>query len=88
MRLTTTAKEENKTCGEGSYRVQVYSRRASLVNEFCLGRQENNIANIEAAEKLLRETMAPCDFSSTTVTLICGEGTDDETILQFSPQET
>jgi hypothetical protein len=55
------------------------------VNEFCLDKQENNIPDIEAAEELLRQTLAPCDFASTTISLIGGEGTNDETILQFNP---
>jgi hypothetical protein len=85
MRLKSSIKQNNETCGEGKYCVQLYSRRASLVTEFCLDEQENNIADIDAAEKLLRETMGPCDFASTTVTLISGEGTSDESILQFDP---
>ena len=87
MRLKSSTKQSNETCGEGKYCVQLYSRCASLVNEFCLDGQENKIADIEAAEKLLRQTMAPCDFASTTVTLISGEGTDEESILQFDPTQ-
>ncbi|MGB5625227.1 MAG: hypothetical protein WBM61_05800 [Woeseiaceae bacterium] len=87
MRLKSSVKKNKSTCGEGKYCVQLYSRRASLVNEFCLDKQENNIADIEAAERLLRQTMGPCDFASTTVTLISGEGTSDESILQFDPTE-
>lgn len=86
MRLKTSAKQDNETCGEGKYCVKLHSRRASLVNEFCLDAKENNIANIEAAAELLRETMTPCDFVSTTVTLTSGEGTSEESILQFDPQ--
>ncbi len=59
MRLRSGIKPNNGTCGDGKYCVQLYSRRASLVNEFCLDKQENNIADIEAAEELLRQTMAP-----------------------------
>lgn len=87
MRLKTSSKQSNGTCGEGNYCVQLYSRRASLVNEFCLAKQENNIADIEAAEVLLRETMGPCDFASTTVVLIGDEGTDFESVLQFNPAQ-
>ena len=87
MRLKTSAKKNNRTCGVGEYCVQLHSRRASLVNEFCLDKKENNIADFEAAEELLRQTMGPCDFASTTVTLIRGEGTSDESILQFSPRQ-
>ncbi len=88
MRLQASLKKNNETCGEGNYCVQLHSRRATLVNEFCLDTKENSIANIEAAEKLLRETMDPCDFASTTVTLIGGEGTSEESILQFDPSQT
>lgn len=42
---------------------------------------------MEAAEKLLRRTMAPLDFAETTVTLIDAEGTGDESILQFDPKQ-
>ena len=83
MRLKTSIKKNNETCGDGKYCVQLHSRRACLVNEFCLDTQENNIASIEAAEQLLRETMGPCDFASTRVTLISGEGTSEESILKF-----
>lgn len=87
MRIKSSPKQNNGTCGEGKYCVQLYSRRAALVNEFCLDKQENNIADFEAAEKLLRQTIGPCDFASTTVTLISGEGTRDESILQFDPKQ-
>lgn len=87
MRLISSLKRKNGSCGEGEYCVQLYSRSASLVNEFCLNKQENNIADIEAAEKLLRQTMAHCDFASTTVSLISGEGTHNETVTQFDLSE-
>ena len=87
MRLKKSTKKNNGTCGVGEYCVQLHSRRTSLVNEFCLNEKENNIADIEAAEKLLRQTMGPCDFASTTVTLISGEGTSDESIRQFDPTQ-
>jgi hypothetical protein len=88
MRLKASNKKNDETCGEGKYCVQLHSRRASLVNEFCLDTRENNIANIETAEQLLRETIGPCDFASTTVTLISGEGTSEESILQFDPRQS
>jgi hypothetical protein len=83
VRLKSSTKQNNETCGEGKYCVKLHSRRAALVNEFCLDEQENNIADIEAAENLLRETFGPCDFASTTVTIISGEGTSDEHVVQF-----
>jgi hypothetical protein len=88
MRLKASIKKDNETCGEGNYCVQLHSRCASLVNEFCLNTQENNIANVDAAEQLLRETLSPCDFASTTVTLISDEGTREESILQFDPSQS
>ena len=87
MRLKTSIKQNNANCGDGKYCVQLYSRRATLANEFCLDKRENNIADIEAAEELLRQTMAPCDFAGTTVSLISGEGRNDVTISQFNPQQ-
>ena len=87
MRLKISTKKNNGTCGVDEYCVQLHSRRASLVNEFCIDKKENNIADIEAAEELLRQTMGPCDFASTTVTLIGEEGTSDQSILQFSPMQ-
>jgi hypothetical protein len=87
VRLKKSTKKNNETCGVGEYCVQLHSRRTTLVNEFCLDQKENNIADIEAAEELLRQTMGPCDFASTTVTLIGGEGTSDECIRQFSPSQ-
>ena len=87
MRLKSSNKQDNETCGEGKYCVQLYSRCASLVTEFCLDKQENNIADIEAAEELLRETMGPCDFASTTVTLISSEGTSKESVWQFDLEQ-
>jgi hypothetical protein len=86
VRLKSSTKQANGICGEGSYCVQLYSRRSTLVSEFCLDRKENNITDIEAAAELLRKTLVPCDFASTTVSLISDEGTEDETILQFDPR--
>ncbi len=83
MRLESSTKQDDGTCGEDGYCVQIYSRSAALVSEFCLDKRTNNIADIEAAEDLLRQTIRPCDFGSTTVALISGEGTSNESILQF-----
>ena len=84
MRLKTKFKQE-ATCADGEYCVQLYSRSASLVSEFCLDMKENNVASLDAAEQLLRETMGPCDFASTIVTLIDDEGTSTESVLTFDP---
>lgn len=85
LRLKTSIKQNNANCGEGDYCVQVYSRRASLINEFCLDKQANNIADMKSAEDLLLQTMAPCDFASTAVTLIGGEGTNDGSSSKIAP---
>lgn len=87
VRLKPGSRQKHSTCGEGEYRVQLYSRRARLVNEFRLDKQANNLPDIETAESFLRQTLVPCDFSCTTVSLISGEGTKDERILQFDPQQ-
>ena len=87
MRMKTSKKPNLGTCGEGKYCVQLYSRRASLVSEFCLDMQENNLLDLEAAEQLLRQTLSPCDFAATTVTLISDEGANDQTIVQFDTNQ-
>jgi len=84
MRIKASKKQNNETCGEGEICVQLYSRRASLVSEFCLDAQENNLADLDAAEQLMRHTMTPCDFASTTVKLISAEGSNAQAILQFN----
>jgi hypothetical protein len=86
--LKLRIKRPDDTCGEGNYCVRLHSRRASLVSEFCLDKRENDIPDIEAAEKLLRRAMAPCDFAAATVTLIDGEGTDDESVYHLDPRQT
>ena len=83
MGIKTSNKQDDGTCGEGKYSVQLYSRRAILVKEFCLDAQENNIADIEDAEQLLRHTLTPRDFASTTVTSISDEDQNGQTVLQF-----
>jgi hypothetical protein len=83
MGIKIRNKQDDGTCGEGKYCVQLYSRRAVLVREFCLDAQENNIADMEAAEQLLRHTLTPRDFASTTVTSISDEGLNGQTVLQF-----
>ena len=72
----------NETGGDGKYCVQLYSRRARLVTEFYLDAKEHNLADMDAAEEHLRQTLTPCDFAS-TVTLMSDNGSNDETILQF-----
>jgi len=83
MRKMTRKNQINGSCGQGNYRVQLYSRRAALVNEFCLDTRENRVLDLEAAEDLLRETLTPCDFADLTIRLIGDEGSDNESVRQF-----
>lgn len=83
MRIKAARKNDNGTCGAGKYCVQLYSRRAALVTEFCLDAEENDIPDLAAAERLVRQTLTPCDFAATTVTLISDEGSNGQAILQF-----
>lgn len=83
MRIKTGKKPDDGTYGEGKYRVQLHSRRAALVKEFCLDAKDNNLADLEAAEAFLRRTLAPCDFAATTVTVTSDEGSDKQETLQF-----
>ncbi|MCJ7591227.1 MAG: hypothetical protein MUO51_07730 [Woeseiaceae bacterium] len=87
MRLISSDKKNDGFCGEGEYCVQVYTNGAMLVKEFCLDKRANNIADIEAAEELLRTTLTPCDFAALSVTLMSCDGTNDQTILQFDLQQ-
>lgn len=83
MRIKSSNQKENGSCGEGKYRVLLYSRRASLVNEFCLDPQKDKIEDLQAAEQFLRDTLAPCDFAAMTVTLIGEDGQDNQDFVQF-----
>lgn len=67
---------------ECEYHVQLYSESATLVREFSLDAQEHGLANLEAAEEHLRQTLTPGDFTS-TVSLTTGRRGRDEQILQF-----
>lgn len=83
MRLISSNKKHDGFCADGEYCVQICTKGGKLVNEFCLAKRANNISNIEAAEELMRTTLAPCDFAALSVTLMSGEGTNDQTIVQF-----
>ena len=83
MDLRAKKKQDDGMCGEDQYCVQMYSRCATLVNEFCLDKSENNLQDISDAERLLRQSIKPCDSGSTTVTLISDERSDDQSIVQF-----
>lgn len=82
MRSKDSKENNNVPCSNGSYSVQVYSRRAALINEFCLDAKENNLPDLASAEEHLRTTMTPLDFAS-TVSLARVDASNDETIVQF-----
>jgi len=82
MRFKAGKKEDGETCGETGYNVQLYSRRASLVSEFCLDAEEHNLTDLEGAAEYVREALAPCDFASTIV-IVSDEDSNDEASVQF-----
>ena len=63
MRFKASQKKNNETCAENEYCVSQYSRRASLVKEFCLDMQEHNIPDLETAERPSQQTLTPRDFA-------------------------
>lgn len=83
MDLRAKKKQEDGMCGEDQYCVQIHSRCAALVDEFCLDKSDNNLQDISDAERLLRQSIMPRDLGSTTVTLISNERSDDQSIVQF-----
>lgn len=83
MDFRAKKKQDDGMCGEGQYCVQMYSRCAALVNEFCLDKSENNLQDISDAERFLRQSIDHHDPGSTTVTLISDERSDDQSIVQF-----
>ena len=83
MDLREKKKQDDGMCGEDQYCVQMYSRCAALMNEFCLDKSENNLQDISDAEQLLRQSIRPCDLGSTIITLISDERSDDQSIVQF-----
>ena len=82
MRFKAKRRQQEAASSTGTYRVQLYSRRAVLIKEFCLDARENGLADMEAAEEHLRQTLPPTDSSSFTVTLI-DESPDRHNYLQF-----
>jgi len=83
MDLRAKKKQDDGMCGEDQYCVQMYSRCATLVNEFCLDKSENNLRDISDAERFLRQSIGPHDLGLTTISLISDEGSDDRSIVQF-----
>jgi hypothetical protein len=63
MRFKASQNKNNETCAENEYCVSQYSRRASLVKEFCLDMQEHNIPDLETAERPSQQTLRPRDFA-------------------------
>ncbi|MDH3849232.1 MAG: hypothetical protein OEV03_07505 [Gammaproteobacteria bacterium] len=87
MRFKPKRRRQEPACTTGTYRVQLYSRRALLIREFCLDAQENGLKNMEAAEEHLRQTLPPTDSSSLTVALI-DESPDRHNYVQFDIEPT
>lgn len=82
MRFTAKRRQQEAASSTGTYRVQLYSRRAVLIREFSLDARENGLANMAAAEEHLRRTLPPTDSASLTVALI-DESPDRHHYLQF-----
>lgn len=82
MRFKTKRRQQDAVRNSGTYRVQLYSRRALLIREFSLDARENGLSDMEAAEEHLRQTIPPTDSSSLTVALI-DESPDRHTYVQF-----
>jgi hypothetical protein len=87
MRFKRKRRQQHADCSTGTYRVQLYSRRALLIREFCLDARENGLSDMEAAEEHLRQTLPPTDSSSLTVALI-DESPDRHNYVQFDIKPT
>ncbi len=87
MRFKAKRRQKQADCGTGTYRVQLYSRRALLIREFCLEAREKGLSNMEAAEEHLRQTLPPTDSASLTVALI-DESPDRHNYVQFDIKST
>ena len=87
MRFKAKRRQQQTDCNTGTYRVQLYSRRALLIREFCLDARENGLSDMEAAEEHLRQTLPPTDSSSLTVALI-DESPDRHNYVQFDIKPT
>ena len=87
MRFKAKRRQQQTDCNTGTYRVQLYSRRALLIREFCLDARENGLSDMEAAEEHLRQTLPPTDSSSLTVALV-DESPDRHNYVQFDIKPT
>lgn len=83
MRINLGKKKVESCGGEGKFRVLLYSRRASLVREFCLDSRKDEVADLQDAEQRVRDTLTPCDFAAMTVTIVGEDGRDGQSIVQF-----
>lgn len=82
MRFKARKRKQDIPCDTATYRVQIYSRRALLIREFCLDANENGISGIDDAEEHLRQTLPPTDAAPFTVALI-DESPDRHRYVQF-----
>ena len=82
MKFKAIKQQQDTQCSTGKYRVQLYSRRALLIREFCLDANENGLSGMDAAEEHLRRTLPPADASAFSVALI-DEGPDRHRYVQF-----
>ena len=82
MRFKARRRRQEASCKTGTYRVQLYSRRALLIREFSLNAEENGLTDMEDAEEHLRQTLPPTDSASLTVALI-DESPDRYSYVQF-----
>jgi hypothetical protein len=87
MRFKSKRRQQELSCNTGTYRVQLYSRRALLIREFQLDAHENGLDDMEAAAEHLRQTLPPTNSSSLTVALI-DESPDRHNYLQFDIDPT
>ena len=87
MRFRTKRWRQDAVSGAGTYRVQLYSRRAVLIREFSLDARENGLVDMDAAEEHLRRTIPPTDSASLTVALI-DESPDRHNYVQFDIEPT
>jgi len=87
MRFKTKRRQQDADRNSGTYRVQLYSRRALLIREFSLDARENGLSDMEAAEEHLRQTIPPTEASSLTVSLV-DESPDRHSYVQFDIKPT
>ena len=87
MRFKMKRRQQDADRSSGTYRVQLYSRRALLIREFSLDARENGLSDMAAAEEHLRQTIPPTEASSLTVSLV-DESPDRHSYVQFDIKPT